>query len=253
MGAWEEPPCPARRRAACLPGGWRAGPRGARRGRARGRGPPCCPGSSHGRWPQGLHGTRCGGPRRSIGQGPAAPARVRAPPIRAGRPQRDSWSEKVNVWSKHVISSDERERRFQRECQQMGSEWRASFRVLPRPVRRREDWEREVGLHGWLLPHQARRQGRRLPLSPGGAAASEPVPGFHDADASPWAGGASLWTRSSGPAGSWGQCGAGGTREAPAPDRRSRGKGAAVARCPHARPPARRPPPLPGCRSGPWC
>ena len=69
-------------------------------------------------------------------------------PYRRGDPNGNSWSEKMNVWSTHVFSNDERERRFRWDTLQVGGEWRASFRVLPRPDPRREDWEREVGYTG---------------------------------------------------------------------------------------------------------
>ena len=72
-------------------------------------------------------------------------------PYGRGDPNGNSWPEKVNVWPTHVISSDERERRFHWDARQVVSEWQAPFRVLPRPDPRREDWEREVGYTGGLF------------------------------------------------------------------------------------------------------
>ena len=58
----------------------------------------------------------------------------------AGDPNGDSWSEKVNVWSTHVIANDQQDRRLNWETAQEGSLWRASLQVLPRPVPLREPW-----------------------------------------------------------------------------------------------------------------
>ena len=69
-------------------------------------------------------------------------------PYGRGDPNGNSWSEKVNVWSSLVVTSDERERRFQWERRQVGSEWQACFRVLPGLPPRREGWEREVRYTG---------------------------------------------------------------------------------------------------------
>ena len=55
------------------------------------------------------------------------------------------------MWSTLVVASDERERRFQWDCRQVGCEWQASFRVLPWLPPRRESWEREVRYTGCLF------------------------------------------------------------------------------------------------------
>ena len=72
-------------------------------------------------------------------------------PYGAGDPNGNSWSEKVNVRSMHVIANDGRDRRLHWDTAQEGSLWRASFQVLPRPVPRREHWERPVAYTGGLF------------------------------------------------------------------------------------------------------
>ena len=116
-------------------------------------------------------------------------------PYGVGDPNGDSWSEKVNVWSTHVIANDQRDRRLNWETAQEGSLWRASLQVLPRPVPLGEAWERPVAYTGgffrakrnakedacrFLLEEQ-QRMGRLLdfivPKPPPGQAALAPGQG----------------------------------------------------------------------------
>ena len=52
----------------------------------------------------------------------------------AGDPKGNSWSEKMNVWSTHVIANEERDRRLRWDAFQEGGLWRASLRILARPA-----------------------------------------------------------------------------------------------------------------------
>ena len=53
-------------------------------------------------------------------------------PFDPGDPNGNSWSEKMNVWLHTVVAADERERRFVWDCRQVGTQWQADFRILPK-------------------------------------------------------------------------------------------------------------------------
>ena len=113
-------------------------------------------------------------------------------PYGASDPNGNSWSEKVNVRSTHVIANGQRNRRLNWDTAQEGSLWRASLQVLPKPVPLREHWERPVAYTGGLfrtkrdakedacrlLLEEQQRMGRlpnlTVPKPPPGQAASAP-------------------------------------------------------------------------------